>query len=147
MGRMFELVRAEGGSVSSAVVIDEAQNYCPESNTGLLTRVRVSFDRAFEIASEGRKFNLGLLISTQRPARVSKDILSQCNTHVIFGVANAEDLGGVKGSFEAASYPLLEELPGMETGLCVVGERPRVEVPLFETLAVCDLRAIGISHS
>ena len=61
----------------SLVVLEEAQNYAPEQQTGWLARVRPSFDAAFAIASEGRKFGVGLVVSSQRPARVNKDVLSR----------------------------------------------------------------------
>ena len=57
---------------------------------------------------------MGLVVSSQRPARVNKDVLNQCNTHVVFRVANVEDLSALAGSFEAATRPLLEELPGFD---------------------------------
>ena len=83
---------------------------------------------------------MGLVVSSQRPARVNKDVLNQCNTHVVFRVANVEDLSALAGSFEAATRPLLEELPGFDTGVCVVGGTAigmltRVAVPLFESVA------------
>lgn len=139
--RVFERNKQSLGAYPCLVVIDEAQNYAPEQQTGWLTRTRASFDAIFAIASEGRKFGTGLVISTQRPARVNKDILSQCNTHMIFRVANVEDLAAIAGSFEAASRSLLEELPGFDTGVSVVGGTGvgmvvRVEVPLFAAPAV-----------
>jgi len=79
---------AEGG-LSALIVLDEAQNYAPEQQTGWLSRVRPAFDAVFAIASEGRKFGVGLVVSSQRPARVNKDVLSQCNSHMIFRVANS----------------------------------------------------------
>lgn len=138
MEHVFKRSKETAGRFQSLVVIDEAQNYAPEQQTGWLTRARPSFDAAFRLASEGRKFGVGLVISTQRPARVNKDVLSQCNTHAIFRVANVEDLQAIAGSFEAASQPLLAELPGFQTGVCVVGGTAigmvtRVEVPLFGT--------------
>ena len=87
-------------------MLDEAQNYAPEQHTGWLKEVKPAFDAVFRIASEGRKFGVGLVVSTQRPARFNKDVLSQCNTHIIFRVANVEDLAAIAGSFEAASKPL-----------------------------------------
>ena len=141
MTDVFERGKQTGGQFPSLVVLDEAQNYAPEQQTGLLAPGRAPFDAAFAIASEGRKFNVGLVVSSQRPARVNKDILSQCNTHLAFRVANVEDLSALAGSFEAASQPLLDELPGFDTGVCVVGGTAigmltRVEVPLFESIAV-----------
>ncbi len=57
---------------------------------------------------------------------------------MVFRVANVEDLSALAGSFEAASQPLLAEMPGFDTGVCVVGGTAigmltRVEVPLFES--------------
>ncbi len=141
MTDVFERSKHTGGQFPSLVVLDEAQYYAPEQQTGWLARARPSFDAAFAIVSEGRKFDVGLVVSSQRPARVNKDVLSQCNTHVVFRVANVEDLSTLAGSFEAASQPLLDELPGFDTGVCVVGGTAigmltRVEVPLFESVAV-----------
>jgi DNA helicase HerA-like ATPase len=141
MRHVFLRNKATLGGSPAVVALDEAQNYAPEQQTGWLVRTRTSFDAIFAIASEGRKFNVGLVVSTQRPARVNKDILSQCNTHVIFRVANVEDLAAIAGSFEAASRPLLAELPGFDTGVCVVGGTgigmvTRVQVPLFDEVMV-----------
>ena len=52
---------------------------------------------------------------------------------------NVEDLSALAGSFEAASRPLLAELPGFDTGVCVVGGTAvgmltRVEVRAAEGL-------------
>jgi len=136
MRHVFQRAKETGGAQPALVVVDEAQNYAPEQQTGWLARTRPSFDAIFAIASEGRKFNVGLVVSTQRPARLNKDVLSQCNTHMIFRVANVEDLAAIAGSFEAASQPLLAELPGFDTGVCMVGGTAvgmvtRVEVPRF----------------
>jgi DNA helicase HerA-like ATPase len=144
MRHVFRRSKETLGGCPALVAIDEAQNYAPEQQTGWLIRVRPSFDAIFAIASEGRKFNVGLVVSTQRPARVNKDILSQCNTHMIFRVANVEDLAAIAGSFEAASRPLLEELPGFDTGVCVIGGTAvdmvvRADVPLFEGIAVAGV--------
>jgi hypothetical protein len=64
---------------------------------------------------------------------------------VIFRVANVEDLAAIAGSFEAASQSLLAELPGFDTGTCVVGGTAigmvtRVEVPSFDA---GETRAVG----
>ncbi len=136
LDHVFRKAKESQGNFPTLVVVDEAQNYAPEQHTGWLKEVKPAFDAVFRIASEGRKFGVGLVVSTQRPARVNKDVLSQCNTHVIFRVANVEDLAAIAGSFEAASKPLLDELPGFDTGVCVVGGTAigmvtRIEVPLF----------------
>ncbi|MFN7133885.1 MAG: ATP-binding protein, partial [Myxococcales bacterium] len=132
---VFRMHREQDGE-RTLVVLEEAQNFAPEQQTGWLSRVRRCSDAVFHLASEGRKFGIGLVIASQRPARVSKDVLSQCNTHTIFRVANVEDLQAIAGSFEAASRPLLEQLPGFDTGRCIVGGSAvgmltSVQVPKF----------------
>lgn len=136
LSHVFRRAKETDGNFPTLIVLDEAQNYAPEQHTGWLKEVKPAFDAVFRIASEGRKFGVGLVVSSQRPARLNKDVLSQCNTHIIFRVANVEDLAAIAGSFEAASKPLLDELPGFDTGVCVaggtaIGMVTRVEVPLF----------------
>lgn len=113
--------KATRGQQPVLLVVDEAQNYAPEQNTGRLAGARPSFDPLFEIATEGRKFHCGLLIASQRPARVNKDILSQCNTQLIFRMVSVEDLDAVRDCFEGASLQLLNDLPGYDTGTCYAG--------------------------
>lgn len=102
-------------------MVDEAQDYVPEQQTGRLGAARPSFEPLFEIATEGRKFRCGLLVASQRPARVNKDILSQCNTQLIFRMVSAEDLVAVAGCFEQASEQLLRDLPQYTTGTAYLG--------------------------
>jgi DNA helicase HerA-like ATPase len=109
------------GAQPILLIVDEAQNYAPEQNTGRLARARVSFEAMFEVATEGRKFNCGILIASQRPARVNKDVLSQCNTQFIFRMVSVEDLDAVRDCFEGASLSLLQDLPGYGTGECYAG--------------------------
>jgi len=61
------------------MVIEEAHNYCPERNFGEKKSSKI----LRTIASEGRKFGLGLCVVSQRPARLDKSVLSQCSTQII----------------------------------------------------------------
>jgi DNA helicase HerA-like ATPase len=88
------------------------------------------------IAVEGRKFDLGLVIISQRPSRVAKDVLAQANSQLVFRLANLEDLAYVRESFEAAGETFLDELPHLDTGVCIcagtmVSMPVRCDVPLF----------------
>lgn len=48
------------------------------------------------IAREGRKFGLGLLLSSQRPSELSQTVLSQCNTFILHRISNDRDQDLVK---------------------------------------------------
>jgi hypothetical protein len=117
----LQRAKYRGGQEPMLLVVDEAQNYAPEQQTGRLASARASFEPLFEIVTEGRKFNCGLLIASQRPARVNKDVLSQCNTQFIFRMVSVEDLDAVRDCFEGASLNLLAALPGYPTGSCYAG--------------------------
>lgn len=115
---IFGHAKAHPGDAPALLVVDEAQDYIPEQQTGRLASARASFEPILEIATEGRKFGCGLLLASQRPARVNNDVLSQCNTQLIFRMVNVEDLDAVKDCFEAASAQILEGLPSYDTGVC-----------------------------
>lgn len=43
------------------------------------------------MAREGRKFGLGLVLSSQRPSELSPTVLSQCNTFLLHRIVNDRD--------------------------------------------------------
>jgi hypothetical protein len=49
---------------------------------------RQTFER---IAREGRKFGLGLVLSSQRPSELSPTVLAQCNTFLLHRIVNDRD--------------------------------------------------------
>ena len=77
-------------------VVEEAHNYCPEKTFSSVK----SGEILRTIASEGRKFGLGLAIISQRPARVEKSVLSQITTQMILKVTNPNDLKAISNSIE-----------------------------------------------
>jgi DNA helicase HerA-like ATPase len=68
------------------LVVEEAHNFCPER--GFEKAISSNIMRT--IASEGRKFGLGMMVISQRPARVDKNVISQCNTQIILRVTNVQ---------------------------------------------------------
>lgn len=72
------------------IVIDEAHNFCaPDLESELAREVRAQIIR---IASEGRKYGLWLLLSTQRPSRIHPSILSQCDNLALMRMSSSADL-------------------------------------------------------
>ena len=113
---VFERAKDSEGAFNSLLVIDEAQNFAPESG---LDPVRASLDAILRVAREGRKFGVGLIISSQRPANVNTGLRSQCNTHLIFRLVNANDLGAIADTVEAADRSLVGAmLPQLDIGTC-----------------------------
>ena len=63
------------------------------------------------IAREGRKFGLGLVLSSQRPSELSETVLSQCNTFLLHRISNNRDQELVQKLVPDNLKGLLRELP------------------------------------
>jgi uncharacterized protein len=89
------------------LVIDEAHNLCaPEMDSLLGRAVR---DRIIQIAAEGRKFGLWLLVSTQRPSKVHPGIVSQCDNLTLMRMNSPVDLQELADIFGFVPRGLLEQ--------------------------------------
>ncbi|MGB8217787.1 MAG: ATP-binding protein [Candidatus Methanoperedens sp.] len=98
------------------LVLEEAHNFCPEKGFDRT----VSSDILRTIASEGRKFGLGLMVVSQRPARVDKNILSQCNTQIIMKVTNPNDLKAISKGLEGISSDVEEDIKRLSPGVAMI---------------------------
>jgi len=65
------------------------------------------------IAREGRKFGLGLVLSSQRPSEISPTVLSQCNTFLLHRISNDRDQELVRRLVPDNLRGLLRELPSL----------------------------------
>jgi hypothetical protein len=70
--------------------------------------------KVFEkIAREGRKFGLGLILSSQRPSELSPTVLSQCNSFLLHRLSNDRDQELVSKLVPDNLRGLLRELPSL----------------------------------
>ncbi|NPA80957.1 MAG: DUF87 domain-containing protein [Thermotogae bacterium] len=103
------------------IVLEEAHNFAPEKAYADVSagRDNLSLTYSQKIAAEGRKFNLGLLAITQRPAQVSKYVLSQTNTQFMFRVINRGDLDALEAAVEYAGGNVIARLPSLGLGTMI----------------------------
>lgn len=113
MKRLFQ-ARKEGVIPPFMLVVEEAQNFCPQGSSTITSEVMRS------IASEGRKFGLGLCVLTQRPARIDKSVLSQCGTQIILKVTNPNDLKAVISSVEGLDPRMSDEIQMLPVGQAIM---------------------------
>lgn len=66
-----------------------------------------------KIAREGRKFGLGLVLSSQRPSELSPTVLSQCNSFLLHRISNDKDQELVNRLVPDNLRGLLRELPSL----------------------------------
>ena len=129
----------EGGKV--LVVVEEAHTVMPEASfLGL-----GDFDskgtvaKITQIALQGRKYGVGLLILAQRTATVSKSVLTQCNTVISFSCIDDTSIGflrNVFGSTVAEQLPNLPRLRAIAHGPWIHSDVPiAFDVPFDQTKA------------
>ncbi len=116
------------------LVIEEAHNFAPQQGTAACSRILKN------IASEGRKFGLGLCAVTQRAARIDKSVLSQCNTQLILQVTNPLDLKAIAQSIEGLTAGMTEMIQSLPVGVALI-TGGGYHTPLF-----CEVRPRASRH-
>jgi hypothetical protein len=121
-----------------ALFCDEAHLYIPEradaDSAGAMS-VR-DFER---VAKEGRKYGVGLVVISQRPAEVNRTVLSQCNNVIAMRLTNGDDQAVIRRLLPDSLGGFGDLLPILDTGeALVVGDasllptRVRVSEPRFK---------------
>lgn len=103
------------------IVIDEAHNVCPAEPEGEVQRLLV--DRLAQIAAEGRKYGLWLLLSTQRPSKVHQQVVSQCDNLMLMRMNSPGDVADVAGLFAYAPAEMVGRAPSFRQGEAVLAGR------------------------
>jgi hypothetical protein len=121
------------------VVLEEAHTLVPEASTMGLGDYdsRGMVAKIAQIALQGRKYGVGLLVVAQRTATVSKSILTQCNTVISFCCIDDTSINFLKNVFGeqyAGLIPNLRSLQAIGYGKGIRAERPVLfEVPFSES--------------
>jgi hypothetical protein len=98
-----------------ALFCDEAHLYLPTRDDADAVQKAAlgSFER---IAKEGRKYGFSLVVISQRPADVSKTILSQCNNFLVLRLTNETDQSVVRRLMPDALAGMVDVLPLLDVG-------------------------------
>jgi len=96
-----------------ALVCDEAHLYLPHRAAADAAEAR-ALDPFEQIAKEGRKYGVSLVIVSQRPSELNRAVTSQCHNVVAFRLAHSADKSAV-------SALLPENLGGIEDLLPTLG--------------------------
>ena len=101
------------------LICDEAHLYLPikDEADAVQKQALHNFER---IAKEGRKYGISILAVSQRPADVSKTILSQCNNFIVLRLTNEKDKSVIKNLLPDSLKSTLEFLPLLDVGEALV---------------------------
>ncbi len=120
------------------IFCDEAHLYLPTRDDADAVQKAAlgSFER---IAKEGRKYGFSLIVVSQRPADVSKTILSQCNNFLVLRLTNESDQSVVRRLMPDALAGMVDVLPLLDTGealllgdAILLPSRLRLDIPTVQ---------------
>ncbi|EGR2489161.1 TPA: ATP-binding protein [Vibrio cholerae] len=99
----------------TSLVMEEAHNFIKNyRNDSDEASASSMCCQVFEkIAREGRKFGLGLVLSSQRPSELSSIVLSQCNTFLLHRITNDKDQEMVARLLPDGIRGLIREIPAL----------------------------------
>ena len=104
-----------GKTLSTVLVMEEAHTFIKRYHDDAENQNSAAICcQVFEkIAREGRKFGLGLVLSSQRPSELSPTVLSQCNSYLLHRISNDRDQELVHKLVPDNLRGLLRDLPSL----------------------------------
>ncbi len=107
-------LRRRTNRTAVSVVIDEAHNVCsPNAPTAL---ERAVTDYAVWVAGEGRKFGIYLVLASQRPQKVHRNVISQCDNLLLMRVNSVADLDELAQVFSHVPATMIAEARSFQLG-------------------------------
>ncbi|MGA1825659.1 MAG: ATP-binding protein [bacterium] len=109
-------------TLPTVLVAEEAHTFIKRYKEDAENQTAASIcTQVFEkIAREGRKFGLGLLLSSQRPSELSPTVLSQCNSFLLHRISNDKDQELVNRLVPDNLRSLLRELPSLPSQYAIL---------------------------
>ncbi len=106
----------------TVLVMEEAHYFVKRynddaENTGPTIQCCKIFEK---IAREGRKFGLGLVLSSQRPSELSPTVLSQCNSFLLHRISNDKDQELIHRLLPDNMRGILREMPSLPSQYAVL---------------------------
>lgn len=96
------------------ILLEEAHNFAPARASTAAEQRAVTTTK--QIAQEGRKFGVGLILISQRPSRLDETTLSQCNSYIIMRLVNPADQTYVRRVIETLGEDEARLLPDLDVG-------------------------------
>jgi DNA helicase HerA-like ATPase len=111
----YRKMHTERKSLPTVLVMEEAHSFIKRYKEDIENQDASAICcQVFEkIAREGRKFGLGLVLSSQRPSELSPTVLSQCNSFLLHRINNDRDQEQVHKLIPDNLKGLLRDLPSL----------------------------------
>lgn len=111
----YRKMNKEGKVLPTVLVMEEAHTFIKryKDDSEVQSAAAICCQVFEKIAREGRKFGLGLVLSSQRPSELSPTVLSQCNTFLLHRISNDRDQELVQKLVPDNLRGLLRDLPSL----------------------------------
>ena len=130
LSTIMEWARANRRARQVLLVLEEAHTIIPETfGAGFDANTQYVVHRIGQIALQGRKYGVGLLVVSQRTALVSKTILSQCNTFFAHSLIDQTSLTFLESVFSHDHVKVIPNLRFLE--FLAFGKAVQVERPIL----------------
>jgi len=96
------------------LVLEEGHTFAPGRADTPAEQAAVEVTR--QIAQEGRKFGVGMILISQRPGRLDETALSMCNSFIVMRMVNPNDQRFVRNVIETLGEDDARLLPDLDTG-------------------------------
>jgi len=100
------------------LLLEEAHKFAPARAE--ISAEKRSITTTKQIAQEGRKFGVGLILISQRPSRLDETTLSQCNSYIIMRMVNPADQNYVRRVVETLGEDEANLLPDLDVGEAIL---------------------------
>lgn len=111
LSTVMRFAKSNRGFGKLLIVLEEAHTVVPESaGSGFDFPTQWIVSRIGQIALQGRKYGIGLMVISQRTALVSKTILSQCNAFFVFSLVDRTSLAFLESVFSEQQTRLIPNL-------------------------------------
>lgn len=133
------------------IVLEEAHTIIPEAyGSGFDAETQWVVGRIGQIALQGRKYGVGLLLVSQRTALVSKTVLSQCNTyftHALVDKTSLEYLSSVYSTEHIKAIPNLRFLEFLAQGKGIKSDRPLLARREYDAAKILASQSLNVKRS
>lgn len=115
---IFEARVQENLKIPVLLVLEEAHNFVPSRANSMAEQHSINVTK--QIAQEGRKFGVGLILISQRPSRLDETTLAMCNSYIIMRMVNPADQSFVRKVIESLGEEEVKMLPDLENGEAIL---------------------------
>lgn len=115
---IFESRITDDLKLPALLLLEEAHNFAP-ARAVTPAELR-AINTTKQIAQEGRKFGVGLILVSQRPSRLDETTLSQANSFIIMRMVNPADQSFVRKVIETLGEDDARMLPDLDVGEAIL---------------------------